>query len=197
MSGGVRFDMKGARAKLQQVVEGLRAAASGEVVERAAAKVRTQIDKVGHKYASAHRLTGAADSGLVTTTSGGLIQLTANRYLSYHSWWPFRSGMPPFVVTRAAKIFAAELQAAISGQASPLALADAAAEESAAAKVAKAVAKAAREDLRVKAAAERERNATQKLRDRLAKVQTRAKDRWARKAERAHDKRVKAQEDRE
>jgi hypothetical protein len=82
--------------------------------------------------------------------------------------------MPPFVISNAVKVFAAELQAAISGQRSPLLLADEAAEEAAAAK---------------------SRAAFKKETARLYRKSDEYKAK--RKAERAYERRVKAQEGRE
>ncbi len=121
-------DISAARAKLARICDGLRFAASGAVLERAAAKVQEQIDAVGKSKLSKHQLSGAALGSLDATASGGLVQLTSNRYLGYHRWWVFRDGMPPFVVSRAVKILDAELHAAVAGQPSPLFVADAAAE---------------------------------------------------------------------
>lgn len=124
----------GARARLQAAADGLRAAASGAVVERAAAKVQTQVDKVAHKFTSAHRLSGDADDSVDTTTAGGLIQLRTVGYLRFHADWLFRRGMPPFVISNALKIFTAELVAALAGEPSPLLVAEEGAELAAAVK---------------------------------------------------------------
>lgn len=101
------------RSRLQVIANGLRDAAGGVVVERAAAQVQEQIDAVSKDKLSKHRLTGDALSTAEATHAGGLVQLQSQRYLGYHSWWPFRRGMPAFVAKRAAKIFAAELLAAL------------------------------------------------------------------------------------
>lgn len=130
----VTFDMTAARAKLQKLADGLKLAASGAVVDRAAAAIGQQIQAVARRLTIKHKLTGAASSGLTLKVAGGLVQLTSNRYLGYHDWWVFRSGMPPFVLSRASKIYAGELEAAISGKPSPLVLMDEAAEEAAAVK---------------------------------------------------------------
>ena len=133
-----------ARARLSELVQGLRVAASGAVVQRAAAKVQEQISSVTKAKLSKHVFTGNAQGTATVAAAGGLVQLTAPAYLHFHGWWPFRSGMPPFVVTRAAKIFEAELVAALGGLPSPLALADAAAEEVAEARRAKQAKREAR-----------------------------------------------------
>lgn len=108
--------ISGARARLQTIVNGLRDAAGGEAVARAAAKVQAQIDAVSKSKLTTHKLSGNALAVARPTHSGGLIQLTAPRYVNYHGWWPFRRGMPPFVVKRAAQLFAAELLALVSGK---------------------------------------------------------------------------------
>ncbi len=109
------------RAKLAELSAGLHAAASGEVTARAAAKVQSQIAAVGARIVAKHKASGNAASTLTVTTSGALVQLTAESYLGFHAWWIFRGGkMPPFVISSAVKIFAAELAAAITGKASPL-----------------------------------------------------------------------------
>ncbi len=106
-------------ARLSSLVAGLRAAASGAVVDRAAAKVQAQIDAVSRAKVTSHELSGHAASVLEVSRLGGLVQVKASAYLHFHRWWPFRSGMPPFVVKRAALIFAAELVAALGGRGKP------------------------------------------------------------------------------
>ncbi len=123
-----------ARKRFADLAARLREAASGAVVERAAQAIGAQVQAVAKRLTSAHQDSGAAASGLTVTASGGLVQLTSNRYLGYHPWWVFRSGMPPFVIARALKIFKAELEAAIAGEDSPLTLWDAMMEEAAAVK---------------------------------------------------------------
>ncbi|HEY8944909.1 MAG TPA: hypothetical protein VIM73_11640 [Polyangiaceae bacterium] len=123
-----------ARARLADLVVGLRAATSGEVVERAAAKVQSQIDAVSKRILANHVDTGHAQSEAQTSHSGALIQLTVPTYVGFHEWWPFRSGMPPFVLGNASRIFSAELRAALAGERSPLIVADEVAEEKAAEK---------------------------------------------------------------
>jgi hypothetical protein len=115
--GGVQFDMRGARAKLQRIVDGLKRAASGEVVERAAAAVEAQIAAVSRDKLAKRTDTGAAAAATQATHSGGLVQLKSKGYLRYHRWWPFRGGkMPPFVIKSATRIFAVELRAATQGK---------------------------------------------------------------------------------
>lgn len=134
-----------ARARLAEVVAGLREIASGAVRDRAAAKVRDQVEKVAATRLAAHDMTGAAASAMVVDRTGGLVQLhdlpsangkqwSGKSYVSLQSWWPFRRGMPPFIVGRAIKIYEAELHAALSGQRSPLLVAEEEAEETAAEK---------------------------------------------------------------
>lgn len=158
-----------ARAKLAELARGLRAAASGAVVARAAEKVGERVRRVAQSKLSAHELTGAALSSTVVDVSGGLVQLhgmppcngkgwSGTSYVGTKSWWPFRGGvMPPFILAQAAKIFQAELVAAIGGHPSPLALADAAAEEAAAAKKAKAEERARKAEERHQRAVAHER----------------------------------------
>lgn len=133
--------LSAARSRLQVLVNGLRNAAGGAVVARAAAKVGEQVAAVSKRLLADHIYTGNAQSASLVTVNGGRVDLSAPGYLKYHGWYVFRSGMPPFVVTRAAKIFAAELQAALAGEASPLALADEAVEAAAEAKRQKAAEK--------------------------------------------------------
>lgn len=125
-----------ARAMLSQLSEGLRAAASGQVLDRAAQAVQAQVTAVSKRILSKHVLSGRALSGASATRAGGLVQITVPEYVSFGlgAAWPFRSGMPPFVVSRAARIFQAELLAALAGDRSPLLEADDAAEEVAAVK---------------------------------------------------------------
>jgi hypothetical protein len=98
-----------ARKRLARLAEGLREAASGEVVARAVAKIGQQIVAVAEKKTTQHRDTGAARGSVELATTGGLVQLSTVGYLKFHAWWPYRRGMPPFVVKRAALIFAREL----------------------------------------------------------------------------------------
>jgi len=104
-----------ARARLERLAQGLREAAGGAVLARAAAKVQAQINAVAKAKTAAHELSGNAASTLTVTAAGGLVQLHAASYLHFHRWWPFRSGvMPPFIVKNASLILARELLAAIS-----------------------------------------------------------------------------------
>ena len=103
-----------ARARLERLAQGLREAAGGAVLARAAAKVQAQIDAVASAKAGAHQDTGAAASSVLVTASGGLVQLNSAGYLKFHGWWPFRRGiMPPFIVKNASQILARELLTAI------------------------------------------------------------------------------------
>ena len=106
-----------ARARLQLLADNLRDAAGGEVVSRAAEKVQALISRVAGEKAGRHVDTGAALASIAGTTSGGLIQLRSLGYLRFHRWWPFRRGMPNFVVKYASRVFADELLAAIGGSA--------------------------------------------------------------------------------
>jgi hypothetical protein len=158
-----------ARKKLAELSKGLRDAASGEVARRAAEKVGSQVRKVAASKLSAHNFTGAAAANTVVDVDGPLVQLhgmpsclgkqwEGKSYLSTFDWWPFRSGyMPPFIVNNAIKIFEAELVAALSGQRSPLLVAEEAAEAAAAKKRAKKVAREQREADRHRRAVEREK----------------------------------------
>lgn len=128
-----RVDITAARRLVAKLVLNLTAAANGEIVARAAAKIQAQIDAVAKRILSKHVLSGRALSQGSATRSGTLIQLSTPAYIGFAlgRGWPFRSGMPPFVLSNAVKILQAELNASLTGQASPLALADEAAEEAA------------------------------------------------------------------
>jgi hypothetical protein len=184
-----------ARAMLMQLVPRLRGAASGQVVDRAAAKVQEQIDKVGRKYTEQHKLSGDAAATLNVTRDGGLVLLKANRYLDYHDWWPFRRGMPPFVINHAVKVLQAELVAALTGKPSPLLTADAEAEERAAVKAAKAAARSAR--VLAKFKRDTARIARREERHRKRVERERKREERERKRDRAYNERVRAREDRE
>jgi hypothetical protein len=110
-----------ARARLQRLADGLREAAGGEVLARATAKMGEQIAAVAEQKTAAHMDTGAARGSVELAVSSGRVQLTTVGYLRYHSWWPFRRGMPGFVVKRAALVLARELVEAIGGDGSALA----------------------------------------------------------------------------
>ena len=139
--------LSAARKRLQMLAEGLRSAASGEVVEKAGAAVQALVDKVAREKIGRHVASGNAAGALTVARSGGLIQLQAPAYLHFHGWWPFRSGMPPFIVKQAAVILARALVGTIKGGGSALALeagevvaaADEATAKSAAKKIASAV----------------------------------------------------------
>lgn len=158
-----------ARARLQTIVDGLRLAAGGVVVERAAVKVQAQIDAVSKAKLDVHEESGASLASAQTAHYGGLVQLTTTDYLRFHGWWPFRRGMPPFVVTRAARIFAAELLAVIGSSASgpALAAANEVVEEDAAADAKRAERKVYQARQR-KLESKKKRN--KKLREKLAKA---------------------------
>lgn len=134
------------RARLAVAYEGLRQAKAGEVLDRAVAKVATQVRTVAAKKLADHKMSGTAASDTVVDVTGGLVQLhgmppcdgegwQGKSYLSTFAWWPFRSGyMPPFVIRNAAQIFEAELVAALNGTRSPILLAEEAEEEASAEK---------------------------------------------------------------
>ncbi len=103
------------RARLQLLADNLRDAAGGEVVAEAAAEVQVIVNRIAGEKAGRHVDSGAAKGSIVVSTSGGLIQLRSVDYLRYHGWWPFRRGMPAFVVKSASIIFANKLLAAIGG----------------------------------------------------------------------------------
>jgi len=117
--GVLRVDVTGARRKLAQLVAGLRAAASGKVVDVAAARVQEQIDGASQAIIGRHTETGKAAGDRVVERAAGLVTLSWPRYLAYHRWNPFRSGMPPFAVKAASKIFAAVLVEALGGRGKP------------------------------------------------------------------------------
>jgi hypothetical protein len=155
-----------ARKQLAALAAGLRD--HDGVVARAAAQVAAQVEAVSRSKVNAHRDTGAAASSVDVAATGGLVLHKVNRYLDYHSWWPFRRGMPPFVVKRAAEIFAREFLSTIGagGEAGGVATEIVAAADTA-------------------SAVRAEKKAQAKVR---AKI---------RREERAYDKRVKAQGDHE
>lgn len=102
-----------ARARVARLAEALHRAAGGEVIERATAEIQAQIDAVAADRLGRHRATGDAAGSLDVRISGSLVTLTANSYLRFHGWWPFRRGMPPFILKRAAVILAGALLAVI------------------------------------------------------------------------------------
>lgn len=114
-----------ARARLQTLVEGLKAAGRGDVVEKAAQRVGAAVDSVVKSKLSRHIDSGAAASSTVVDVAGGRVDLhgmpaangkqwSGKSYLATKRWWPFRTGkMPPFIIKRAQRIFAEELQAAL------------------------------------------------------------------------------------
>ena len=147
--------LSAARARLQTLVEGLKAAGRGDVVKRAAERVGDAVRAVAESKLSRHVDSGAAASSTVVDVVGGRVDLhgmppangkqwSGKSYLATKKWWPFRTGkMPPFVVKRAQRIFAEELQAALgTGGDSPAAREAAAIMAEAAASDEKAAAKA-------------------------------------------------------
>lgn len=112
---GAFTDLSKARRRVHTLVTGLQVIASGEALERAAARIQEQIDAVATDKATSHIETGNALSTIEASRAGGLIRLSNVRYLAFHKWWPFRRGMPPFVLKRAAIILAAEVKAALGG----------------------------------------------------------------------------------
>jgi flagellar biosynthesis GTPase FlhF len=185
-----------ARRRLSDLVNGLREATSGAVVARAARKVQEQITAVTNRILGEHVYSGTARSSSLALASGSVVQLSSIGYLKYHPWWPFRRGMPPFVVTRATKIFKAELEAALAGKPSPLALADAAAEDAAEAKRVKAAAKEQKRVEREARAVERERAQTLAARaraERAGRAQARRELRQERASERQRKRDARAE----
>lgn len=145
-----------ARKRLAELAKGLHAIASGEVVARTVAKVQAQIEEVARKKLAGHVATGAALASLVVRADGSLVLLSANRYLRYHGFWPFRRGMPGFVVKSAAQTFAAEVLAALGGRSGTLgALAESIADEQAAGDAKKREAADRREEARYERATKR------------------------------------------
>lgn len=98
-----------ARARVARLAEALQRAASGEVVQAAAVKVRAYIERVARDKYGRHQAHGDALRSLVVKTSGALVTLGRNGYTRFHRWDPFRRGMPPFALKKAAQILAAEL----------------------------------------------------------------------------------------
>ncbi len=124
MSGYLVFKGLGKmRQRVADLAKGLRAAASGVVIERSAAKVRTLVATVAEKWIGRHTDTGAAAASLVAAASGSLVTVTANGYLRFQRW-PFSKGMPRFILRQASIIMARELMALIGskGAAGQLAL---------------------------------------------------------------------------
>lgn len=168
--------LSAARKRLAELAANLRSAASGSVTAAAAEKVADLVRKVATAKLSAHEESGAAAGLTVVDVSGGLVELhgmpgcngkkwAGKSYVSTFGWWPFRRGMPPFILKQAGVIYARELLAAIGGRghaAGALAEAtvdeaDASAAKSAAKSVARKQASAQRrEDRRIKARESRE-----------------------------------------
>jgi len=175
--GAVKVNWMGLRAKLGDLTSRLRDVASGGVYERAAAKVQSQIDAASKRILAQHVYTGNALATSTATRGGQQIQLTTARYLKFHEWWPFRSGMPPFVMRNAIKVFSAELKAALAGDPSPLLVAEEEAIEAAERKRAAAEDKQRKReekerDRRLDAAA-KEREREQRHNARIAKIRAR------------------------
>ena len=117
MAMSVQFQgLTAARRRLAELSRGLHAIASGEVVARTVAKVQAQIETVARRKLAGHVDTGAATTSLSVRADGSLVLLSANRYLRYHGFWPFRRGMPGFVVKAAAQMIAAEVLAALGSR---------------------------------------------------------------------------------
>lgn len=101
------------------------------VIDRAASKVRAQIDSVVRSKLGAHSESGHADSLTKVDLKGRIVEIggmpaangkrwSGQSYLTFHGWWPFRRGMPPFIVKLAAEILAAEFLATIGDTTSDL-----------------------------------------------------------------------------
>jgi hypothetical protein len=119
-----------ARARLARLSDGLRQAAAGEVMARAVAKVGDQVRAVVIATLARHELTGAASVSTEIAVGATSVQIQGmpsrnaknqqgRSYVSLYGWWPFRSGMPPFVVKRSTLIFARELLLALGAGAPP------------------------------------------------------------------------------
>src|SRR5262249_49853681 len=94
----------------------LQRAAGGEVIERAAVEVQAQVDAVARDKLGKHQASGDALRDLDVGISGSLVTLTGNSYLRFHGWWPFRAGMPPFILKRAAIILAGKFLSVIGDE---------------------------------------------------------------------------------
>lgn len=94
---------------LDKLVAGLKG--HEDVIARTAAKVGAQVEAVARPTLVRHVDTGAALASLRVEVSGGLITLTSNRYCEFIPGWKFRGRMPPFIVSRARDLFAAEFLA--------------------------------------------------------------------------------------
>jgi len=151
--GVLRVNVGAVRAKLAKIAAGLRAAATGAVVDEAAAAVQALIDGASQAIIARHTDTGKAAGERGVQRSGGLVVLSWPRYLAYHQWNPFRSRMPAFVVKAASVIFARALIKALGGRGKPGGeIADAiaaAADETDAKKAAKAARRQEREDKKI------------------------------------------------
>lgn len=98
-----------ARARVALLAEALQRAASGEVIERAAAKVAERVQRIALPRVEAHSDSGHALGALSVAITGSLVTIDAPAYLRMHSFWPFRRGMPATVATYAAQVLAAIL----------------------------------------------------------------------------------------
>jgi hypothetical protein len=117
MSSRIAFaGLSAARSRVARLAAGLSQIAGGAVLQRAAAKIGEQIVAVAEQRAAAHQETGTARGSVQLTMSGPLVQLSNIGYLHFHSWWPFRRGMPPFVLKRASVILSREVLGLLSEQ---------------------------------------------------------------------------------
>lgn len=144
MSRATTTGIPKARKTLADLSAGLRAAASGEVVKRAAERVSAQVKAIAESRAKRHADTGAALAGIKVTANGGLVKLENARYLAMHTFWPFRKGMPGTVIRNAVKIFAEELLAVLGRDHPDAALAAQIVDDAAAADAQRAQKKASR-----------------------------------------------------
>ena len=126
----MRVDVSAARRRLAQLAQGLRAAGGGVAVARAAEKIAEQVRAVADAKLSRHHLSGEAAADTRVDIEGALVVLhgmppahgqawSGRSYLSLQRWWPFRSGMPPFMVKRGSQILAAEVLALLGNRAAP------------------------------------------------------------------------------
>lgn len=105
--------------------------------ERAAAKVFPMVYKIAGRIVGAHVETGLAAETLDVVRSGTRVDVTMQRYLDFHRWWPFRGKrLPRTVIDAASRAYAAEVLALLGHGSAPaqLAAADVGVEDVAAAR---------------------------------------------------------------
>lgn len=187
-------NLTAASKKLALIAEGLRRAAGGEAVERAATKVRDLVDHVAQKKLSAHSESGAAAGNTrVDVSGGGMVLLhgmppchgkgsSGKSYVSRHSWWPFRRGMPTSIVKQASRILAAEFLALVRSGAAPAGLlgqgeAEEVEAEGAAADAKKAATQTAKNEKKAARKAERKAQTEKRRADRKAERSKQREDR--------------------